>query len=95
MFMQVLDWLLGENHSPIFRRAELKTLVDLHSVKAGKGGDLTDDETTIISGAFGMVGKIAKEAMTPLSKAFSLDISSKLDMYVEALMLRLINRCLV
>ncbi|KAG6391974.1 hypothetical protein SASPL_149738 [Salvia splendens] len=80
-FGQVLDWLLGENHPLIFRRAELKTLVDLHGVKAGKGGDLTDDETNIISGALGMVEKKAKDAMTPLSKAFSLDINSKFDLH--------------
>lgn len=48
--------------------------------QAGKGGDLTDDETNIISGALGMVEKKAKDAMTPLSKAFSLDINSKLDL---------------
>ncbi|KAH6760566.1 CBS domain protein with a domain protein [Perilla frutescens var. frutescens] len=30
---KVLDWLLGENQPLIFRRAELKTLVDLHRVK--------------------------------------------------------------
>ncbi|XP_042032536.1 DUF21 domain-containing protein At2g14520-like [Salvia splendens] len=78
---KVLDWLLGENHPLIFRRAELKTLVDLHGVKAGKGGDLTDDETNIISGALGMVEKKAKDAMTPLSKAFSLDINSKFDLH--------------
>ncbi|KAL0299586.1 UNVERIFIED_CONTAM: DUF21 domain-containing protein [Sesamum radiatum] len=79
---KLLDWLLGKNHSVIFRRAELKALVDLHGVKAGKGGDLTDDETTIISGALGMMEKIARDATTPLSKAFSLDINSKLDMYM-------------
>ncbi|KAL0318085.1 UNVERIFIED_CONTAM: DUF21 domain-containing protein [Sesamum angustifolium] len=73
---QLLDWLLGKNHSAIFRRAELKALVDLHGVKAGKGGDLTDDETTIISGALGMMEKISRDAMTPLSKAFSLDMTT-------------------
>ncbi|KAL8544105.1 hypothetical protein ACS0TY_004591 [Phlomoides rotata] len=77
---KVLDWLLGESRSVLFRRAELKTLVDLHGLKAGKGGNLTDDETTIISGALSMVEKTAKDAMTPLSGAFSLDINSKLDM---------------
>lgn len=79
---KVLDWFLGENHPLIFRRAELRTLVDLHGVEAGKGGDLTIDETNIISGALGMVDKTAKDAMTPLSKAFSLDINSNLDLCV-------------
>lgn len=50
-------------------------------LQAGKGGHLTDDETTIISGALDMVEKTAKDAMTPLSTAFCLDINSKLDMY--------------
>lgn len=28
---QLLDWLLGKGHSVLLRRAELKTLVDLHA----------------------------------------------------------------
>lgn len=28
--LQLLDYLLGERHDALFRRAELKTLVDLH-----------------------------------------------------------------
>ncbi|CAA3010695.1 DUF21 domain-containing At5g52790-like [Olea europaea subsp. europaea] len=76
---KVLDWLLGKNHSAILRRAELKTYVDLHGIKAGKGGDLTDDETTIITGAMNMTQKTARDAMTPISRTFSLDINSKLD----------------
>ncbi|KAL2558662.1 protein of unknown function-containing protein [Forsythia ovata] len=78
---KLLDWLLGKSHSALLRRTELKTLVDLHSIKAGKGGELTDDETTIITGALNMTERIAKDAMTPISKTFSLDINSKLDMY--------------
>ncbi|KAL0403180.1 UNVERIFIED_CONTAM: DUF21 domain-containing protein [Sesamum radiatum] len=78
---KLLDWLLGKSRSALLRRTELKTLVDLHSIKAGRGGDLTDDETTIITGALGMREKTAKDAMTPIYKTFSLDLNSKLDMY--------------
>ncbi|CAL5323233.1 unnamed protein product [Camellia sinensis] len=46
---------------------------------AGKGGELTHDETTIISGALDLTQKTAKDAMTPLSEIFSLDLNSKLD----------------
>ncbi|GMP46913.1 hypothetical protein CsSME_00014884 [Camellia sinensis var. sinensis] len=46
---------------------------------AGKGGELTHDETTIISGALDLTQKTTKDAMTPLSKIFSLDLNSKLD----------------
>lgn len=43
---------------------------------------MTQDETTIITGALDMTQKTAKDAMTPLPKIFSLDINSKLDEYV-------------
>ncbi|KAK6925878.1 CNNM, transmembrane domain, partial [Dillenia turbinata] len=78
---KLLDCLLGKGHSALLRRAELKTLVDMHGNEAGKGGELTHDETTIITGALDMTQKTAKDAMTPISDIFSLDINSKLDMY--------------
>ncbi|KDO56811.1 hypothetical protein CISIN_1g011147mg [Citrus sinensis] len=76
---KLLDWLLGKRHSALLRRAELKTLVDMHGNEAGKGGELTHDETTIITGALDMTQKTAKDAMTAMSKIFSLDINSRLD----------------
>ncbi|XP_052189082.1 DUF21 domain-containing protein At1g47330 isoform X2 [Diospyros lotus] len=48
--------------------------------KAGKGGDLTHDETTIIAGALELTEKTAKDAMTPISKAFSLDLDATLNL---------------
>ncbi|KAG4186443.1 hypothetical protein ERO13_A08G045115v2 [Gossypium hirsutum] len=47
--------------------------------KAGKGGELTHDETTIISGALDLTEKTAEEAMTPIESTFSLDVNSKLN----------------
>ncbi|XP_039035775.1 DUF21 domain-containing protein At4g14240-like isoform X2 [Hibiscus syriacus] len=47
--------------------------------KAGKGGELTHDEATIISGALDLTEKTAEEAMTPIESTFSLDVNSKLD----------------
>ncbi|KAI5656057.1 hypothetical protein M9H77_24850 [Catharanthus roseus] len=75
---KVLDWMLGKGHAILLRRAELKTFVDFHGNEAGKGGDLTHDETTIIAGALEMTEKRAKDAMTPISKAFSLDLDGTL-----------------
>lgn len=49
------------------------------SHQAGKGGELTHDETTIIGGALDLTTKTAKDAMTPLSRIFSLDIDAKLN----------------
>ncbi|KAK3220211.1 hypothetical protein Dsin_014181 [Dipteronia sinensis] len=76
---KLLDLLLGKRHSALLRRAELKTLVDMHGNEAGKGGELTHDETTIITGALDMTQKTAKDAMTPMSNVFSIDINSRLD----------------
>ncbi|XVF36108.1 hypothetical protein REPUB_Repub19eG0029900 [Reevesia pubescens] len=76
---KVLDWMLGKGHAALLRRAELKTFVGFHGNEAGKGGDLTHDETTIIAGALEMTEKTAKVAMTPISNAFSLDLDTTLD----------------
>ncbi|KAK7302635.1 hypothetical protein RJT34_13528 [Clitoria ternatea] len=76
---KLLDILLGHRHASLFRRAELKTLVNLHGNEAGKGGELTHYETTIIAGALELSQKTASDAMTPITEIFSVDINSKLD----------------
>ncbi|KAL0384352.1 UNVERIFIED_CONTAM: DUF21 domain-containing protein [Sesamum radiatum] len=76
---KLLDLLLGHRHRALFRRAELKTLVNLHGNEAGKGGELTHDETTIIAGALELSEKTAGDAMTPISETFAIDINAKLD----------------
>ncbi|XP_022967526.1 putative DUF21 domain-containing protein At1g03270 [Cucurbita maxima] len=75
---KVLDALLG-HHDALFRRAQLKALVSIHGQEAGKGGELTHDETTIISGALDLTEKTAEAAMTPIESTFSLDVNSNLD----------------
>ncbi|CAN1807435.1 DUF21 domain-containing protein At4g14230 [Linum perenne] len=75
---KILDCVLGHNEA-LFRRAQLKALVSIHSQEAGKGGELTHDETTIIAGALDLTEKTAEEAMTPIESTFSLDVNSKLD----------------
>ncbi|KAL5558048.1 hypothetical protein UlMin_034259 [Ulmus minor] len=73
-----LDWVLGKGHAALLRRTELKTYVNFHGNEAGKGGTLTHDETTIITGALELTEKTAKDAMTPISNAFSLDLDAPL-----------------
>ncbi|KAL9225348.1 hypothetical protein vseg_001286 [Gypsophila vaccaria] len=85
---KLLDWLLGKGHSALLRRSELKTFVDLHANEAGKGGELTHDETTIIGGALELSEKTAKDAMTPLCDVFSLDVNAKLDKSTMELIMR-------
>lgn len=50
-------------------------------LQAGKGGELTRDETTIIAGALELSDKTARDAMTPISETFSIDVNAKLDWY--------------
>ncbi|KAL9685200.1 hypothetical protein QQ045_022648 [Rhodiola kirilowii] len=76
---KVLDFLLGHEHKALFRRAELKTLVSFHGNKAGKGGELTVDETTIIAGALELTEKTVGDVMTPISALFAIDINAKFD----------------
>lgn len=47
--------------------------------QAGKGGELTHDETTIIAGALELTEKTASVAMTPISETFAININAKLD----------------
>ncbi|KAG8389373.1 hypothetical protein BUALT_Bualt02G0222500 [Buddleja alternifolia] len=53
---KILDAVLG-HHEVLFRRPQLKALVSIHSQEAGKGGELTHDEATIISGALDLTEK--------------------------------------
>ncbi|KAF2591210.1 hypothetical protein F2Q70_00042168, partial [Brassica cretica] len=76
--MEVLDAVIGHNDT-LFRRAQLKALVSMHSLEAGKGGELTHEETMIISGALDLSEKTAEEAMTPIESTFSLDVTTKLN----------------
>ncbi|TQD90127.1 hypothetical protein C1H46_024291 [Malus baccata] len=79
---KVLDYMLGKGQSALLRRAELKTFVNFHGNEAGKGGDLTHDETTIIAGALELTEKTAKDAMTPITNAFALDLDAPLTLWV-------------
>ncbi|GAB4817855.1 hypothetical protein N2152v2_004901 [Parachlorella kessleri] len=75
----VLDRVLGERHSALFRRAELKALVDIHKEGLEFGGVLSADEVNIIKGALDMTHKIAKSAMTPMDMVFMLPADAALD----------------
>ncbi|KAI3852225.1 hypothetical protein MKX03_009476 [Papaver bracteatum] len=76
---KILDYLMGNHHVALFRRAELKMLVDMHGNEVGKGGELTHDETTIIAGALELTMKIAGDAMTHIAETFLIDINAKID----------------
>eukprot|EP00877_Chromochloris_zofingiensis_P014184 jgi/Chrzof1/9019/Cz03g33060.t1 len=65
---KLLDLVLGGEHTALFRRAQLKALVDIHSAAEGLGGTLTGDEISIIQGALDLTAKTAWRAMTALDK---------------------------
>ena len=52
----------------LFRRGQLKALVDLHSETEGLGGQLAADEINVIRGALDLTNKTAAKGMTPLNK---------------------------
>ncbi|KAG2267464.1 hypothetical protein Bca52824_062019 [Brassica carinata] len=76
---KVLDAVIGHNNT-LFRRAQLKALVSIHSQEAGKGGELTHEETMIISGALDLSEKFRRlRRLWPIESTFSLDVTTKLD----------------
>ncbi|KAK9798173.1 hypothetical protein WJX73_006777 [Symbiochloris irregularis] len=76
---KILDYALGTEHGALFRRAQLKALVDIHSSSEGMGGYLTNEEIGIIRGALDLSGKRAVMAMTPLDKVFMVSADAELN----------------
>ncbi|XWS36275.1 hypothetical protein CRYUN_Cryun20dG0071300 [Craigia yunnanensis] len=64
---KVLDTVIGHGDA-LFRRAQLKALVSIYSQEAGNGGELTHDETTIISGALDLTEKIYYFSIVEIQK---------------------------
>lgn len=52
----------------LFRRSQLRALVDVHGSTAGFGGTLTEQEVLVIRGALDLTAKTASKSMTPLDK---------------------------
>ncbi|KZT01891.1 DUF21-domain-containing protein [Laetiporus sulphureus 93-53] len=76
---KLLEFILGQHHGIMYRRAELKELIALHSNAGELGGDLKTDTVTIIGGALDLQEKVVKQAMTPIENVFMLSINSRLD----------------
>ncbi|KAJ1032964.1 hypothetical protein NDA16_000243 [Ustilago loliicola] len=74
---RVLHWTLGPHHGIVYRRSELKELVNMHAATAGRG-DLNNDTVTIVGGALDLQEKVVKQAMTPIDHVFMISIDSKL-----------------
>ena len=59
------EWRLVQ---ALFRRSQLKAMLDIHGIDYGLGGDLSEDEITVIRGALDLSHKTATSCMTPLDK---------------------------
>ncbi|KAH9895027.1 hypothetical protein C8Q73DRAFT_692696 [Cubamyces lactineus] len=76
---KLMELILGPHHGIMYRRAELKELIALHSATGELGGDLQSDTVTIIGATLDLQEKVVRQAMTPIEKVFMLNIDSKLD----------------
>ncbi|KAG0147737.1 hypothetical protein CROQUDRAFT_76239 [Cronartium quercuum f. sp. fusiforme G11] len=75
----LLTKVLGAHSGIIYRRAELKELVSLHTRMGEHGGDLNEDVVTIVGAAIDLQERVVQDVMTPLESCFMLDIETRLD----------------
>jgi len=77
---KLLDWLLGEDHGTMYKKAGLKTLVTLHRTLGTTPGErLNKDEVTIISAVLDLKDKTVGSIMTPMDDVFTLSVETVLD----------------
>jgi metal transporter CNNM len=75
---KLLEFALGPHHGIIYRRAELKELIAMHSSMSPHGGDLKTDTVTIIGATLDLQEKVVKQVISPF--VFLLDSILKCDM---------------
>lgn len=77
---KLLDWLLGEDHGTVYKKAGLKTLVTLHKTLGTTPGErLNEDEVTIISAVLDLKDKPVGDIMTPMGDVFTMSADTVLD----------------
>ena len=77
---KLLDWLLGEDHGTVYKKAGLKTLVTLHkTIGSSPAERLNEDEVTIISAVLDLKEKSVGDIMTPMNDVFTMSADTILD----------------
>ncbi|KAH8585494.1 hypothetical protein B0O99DRAFT_603253 [Bisporella sp. PMI_857] len=77
---KLLDYLLGEDHGTVYKKAGLKTLVTLHmSLGKAPSERLNEDEVTIITAVLDLKAKSVASIMTPLEDVFIMSSDTVLD----------------
>ncbi|EJU04262.1 DUF21-domain-containing protein [Dacryopinax primogenitus] len=85
---KVLELILGPHQGIIYRRQELKELINMHLAGEGGKGDLAGDTVNMVGGALDFQVKKVEDAMTPLSKVFHLEADAKLDYETLAMVVK-------
>ncbi|KAI5840623.1 hypothetical protein BZA05DRAFT_345251, partial [Tricharina praecox] len=76
----LLDYILGEDHGTVYKKAGLKTLVTLHkSLGPHPSERLNQDEVTIISAVLDLKEKPVGAIMTPIKDVFTMSANQLLD----------------
>jgi len=76
----LLDYILGEDHGTVYKKAGLKTLVTLHkSLGPHPSERLNQDEVTIISAVLDLKEKPVGAIMTPIKDVFTMASDTVLD----------------
>ncbi len=75
----LLDYLLGEDHGTIYKRAGLKSLVNLHQSMGTALERLSEDEVTIISAVLDLKDKPVGHVMTPIKDIYTMPSDRILD----------------
>jgi CBS domain containing-hemolysin-like protein len=79
---KLLDYMLGESHGIMYRRAELKELVSI--LGESNIGNLNTDEVKIIKGVLELRDKTAGDIMTPLEDTVMIEINTEINHDVMA-----------
>jgi metal transporter CNNM len=76
---KLLDYLLGEDHGTVYKKAGLKSLVTLHKSMGHADERLNEDEVTIISAVLDLKAKPVGNIMTPMKDVFTMSSDTVLD----------------
>ncbi|KAI5302626.1 hypothetical protein KEM56_000510 [Ascosphaera pollenicola] len=77
---KLLDYLLGEDHGTLYKKAGLKTLITLHKALGQQQAErLNQDEVTIIQSVLDLKDKTVNTIMTPMKYVFTLSRDAVLD----------------
>ncbi|TVY30497.1 Protein MAM3 [Lachnellula hyalina] len=77
---KLLDYLLGQDHGTVYKKAGLKTLVTLHqSMGKSPHERLNEDEVTIITAVLDLKAKTVGSIMTPIDDVYTMSSETVLD----------------